>query len=134
MAGRMLISSGGPFEAKAGYSRAVRVGDFVFVSGTASIKDGQVHGAGDPRAQTRRILEVIVDALEKAGSSARDVVRYRIYLTRVEDWPVVIEEVAAVFGQAMPTGTLVEVKGLILPELTVEIEVDAMIGSARQDT
>ena len=133
MAGRTLISSGGPFEAKGGYSRAVRVGDFVFVSGTASTKDGQVYGAGDPRAQTKRILEVLVDALERAGSSAAEVVRYRIYLTEVSDWPVVIEEVAAVFGPAMPAGTLVEVKGLIAPEMRVEIEVDAMIGSARTD-
>lgn len=131
MAGRELISSGGPFEAKAGYSRAVRVGDLVFVSGTASTKDGQVYGAGDARTQTKRILEVICDALERAGSSAAEVVRYRIYLTDVSDWPVVIEEVSAVFGPAMPAGTLVEIKGLIVPEMCVEIEVDAIIGSAK---
>lgn len=128
MAQRTRISSGTPFEKRVGYSRAVVVGDLVFVSGTTAMKDGQLVGPGDARAQTRQILANILWALEQAGASANDVVRYRLYLTNIEDWPVVTEEVAAVFGEVRPTGTLVEVKGLINPEMLVEIEVDAVLG------
>lgn len=128
MAQRTRISSGGPFEAKFGYSRAVRVGDLVMVSGTTAMKDGKVVGVGNARAQARQTLENIVWALEQAGATANDVVRYRIYLVDISDWPAVTEEVATVFGAALPTGTLVEVKGLINLEMLVEIEADAIVG------
>jgi len=128
MSKRTRISSGTPFEINVGYSRAVRVGDTVFVSGTTAMKDGQLVGVGDCGAQTRQTLENIVWALEQAGATANDVVRYRIYLTNINDWPAATEEVARVFGPARPTGTLVAITGLINPEMLVEIEVDAIIG------
>jgi enamine deaminase RidA (YjgF/YER057c/UK114 family) len=127
---RTRVSTGTPFEIKVGYSRAVRVGDLVFVSGTTAMKDGALVGIGDAREQTRQILENITWALGQAGSNANEVVRYRIYLTNIADWPEVTEEVARVFSPAWPTSTLLEVKGLINPEMLVEIEVDAVVGAA----
>lgn len=127
MTHKARISSGTPFEAKVGYSRAIRYGDNVIVAGTTAMKDGQLVGPGDARAQAKQTLANIVWALEQAGATANDVVRYRIYLTNIADWPAVTEEVAAVFGATRPIGTLVEVKGLINPEMLVEIEVDAVI-------
>ena len=128
MTQKTRISTGSPFESSVGYSRAIRYGDTVLVSGTTGTKDGKVVGVGDARAQTVQALANIVWALEQAGASASDVVRYRIYLTNIADWTAVTDEVARVFGLHRPTGTLVEVKGLILPEMLVEIEVDAVIG------
>lgn len=128
MTKRTRISSGTPFEIKVGYSRAVRVGDTVYVSGTTAMKDGQLVGVGDCGLQTKQTLENIVWALEQAGATANDVVRYRIYLTNTNDWPAATEEVAKVFGATRPTGTLVAISALINPEMLVEIEVDAVIG------
>lgn len=128
MTKRQRISSGTPFEKKVGYSRAVRIGDQVIVAGTTAMKDGELVGVGDAGAQTRQTLENILWALEQAGATADDVVRYRIYLTNISDWPAVTEEVAKVFAPALPAGTLVEVKGLINPDMLVEIEVDAVLG------
>ena len=82
---RQLISSGGPWEAKGGYSRAVRVDDHVYVAGTTAMKDGKLVGPGDVVAQTRQIMTTIITALHEAGASIGDVVRYRIYLTNIED-------------------------------------------------
>lgn len=124
---RKRIGSGTPFEAKVGYSRVVVAGNLVFVSGTTAMKDGRLVGPGDARAQARQTLANIRWALEQAGASVGDVVRYRIYLTDIADWPAVTDEVAAVFGEARPAATLVEVKGLIDPEMLVEIEVDAVL-------
>jgi enamine deaminase RidA (YjgF/YER057c/UK114 family) len=125
---RRRISSGTPFEAKVGYSRAVVVGNHVFVAGTTAMNNGQLVGIGDARLQTRQTLANVLWALEQAGATANDVVRYRLYLTNIADWPVVTEEVADVFGGVRPVGTLVEVKGLINPDMLVEIEVDAILG------
>ena len=129
-ASRQLVSSGGPFEAKAGYSRAVRVGDVVAVAGTAAYKDGVPFAPGDAAAQTRYILEVIARALTEAGASLADVIRYRVYVTNIADFPAVSAELGAVFGGIRPAGTLVEVSALVDPALVVEIEVDAIAGSA----
>jgi enamine deaminase RidA (YjgF/YER057c/UK114 family) len=128
MTTRTRISSGTPFEVKVGYSRAIRYGDNVIVAGTTAMKEGKLVGAGDAAAQTRQVLANILWALEQAGAAASDVVRYRIYLTNIADWPAVTEELAKVFGATRPIGTLVEVKGLINPEMLVEIEVDAVTG------
>ncbi len=131
MAGsRQLISSGGPFEGKYGYSRAVRVGDRVFVAGTAAFKDGAPFAPGDAGAQTRHILAVIEQALTEAGATLGDVTRYRVYVTDMEDHPAVAGEMGRVFGAIRPAGTLVGTSALIHPDLKVEIEVDAIIGSA----
>jgi enamine deaminase RidA (YjgF/YER057c/UK114 family) len=131
MAGeRQLVNSGGPFEAKYGYSRAVRVGDRVFVAGTAAFKDGAPVAPGDAGAQTRHILDVIARALTEVGATLGDVTRYRVYVTDIDDHPAVAGEMGRVFGDIRPAGTLVGTSALIHPDLKVEIEVDAIIGSA----
>ncbi|MCA9859337.1 MAG: RidA family protein [Thermomicrobiales bacterium] len=126
---RQLVSSGGPWEAKGGYSRAVRVGDHVYVAGTTGMKDGQLVGPGDVVAQTRQTMTTIVAALHEAGAHLGDVVRYRVYLTNIEDNTKVMPLLGEYFGQVRPAGTLVGVQALIDPEMRVEIEVEAIRGS-----
>ena len=128
--GRQRIASGGPLEASAGYSRAVRVGDAVFVAGTAAIQDGAPVAPGDAAAQTRHILGIVERALVQAGATMADVVRYRAYVTDADVWRAVAAELGAVFAEIRPAGTLVVVTALVDPALLVEIEVDALIGSA----
>lgn len=129
---RTLITSGSPFEAAVGFSRAVRVGDRVEVAGTAPIgTDGKTAGPGDPAMQTRRCLEIIQAALEEAGASLDDVVRTRTYLTRAEDWEAVGRVHGEFFGTARPASTMVVVAALLDPEWCVEIEAEAIIGSGR---
>ena len=127
---RKLVSSGSPYELSVGFSRAVRVGSLISVSGTAPIgPDRKTVGPGDPSAQPRRCFEIIRDALEEAGSSLSDVVRTRIFLTNIADW----EKVAAVhgefFGDIRPASTIVQVARLIEPDWLVEIEADAVVDS-----
>jgi enamine deaminase RidA (YjgF/YER057c/UK114 family) len=129
MAKRQLVSSGGPLEDKVGYSRAVRVGDWVAVSGTAAFKDGAPVAPGDAVAQTRHILQVIEKALNDAGATINDVIRYRVFLTDIADFPAVSAEMARVFGKVRPAGTAVGNSTLVDPGLIVEIEVDAIVGS-----
>ncbi|CAN5790160.1 RidA family protein [soil metagenome] len=127
---RSRFYSGGPWELTVGYSRATRVGDQVFVSGCTSMKNGQVVGTSDSAAQARQTLETIAEALIGLGSSLHDVVRYRVYLTRIADWEAVAPVLAEQFGDVHPAGTLVAVAALIDPDLLIEIEVDAIAGSA----
>jgi enamine deaminase RidA (YjgF/YER057c/UK114 family) len=125
---RRRISSAMPLEQAFGYSRAVVVGDRVFVSGTAPVMPDGADPPTDAYGQARRCLEIIVAALEDAGASAENVVRTRIYLTRAED----IEEVGRahgdVFGAVRPATTGVVVAALFDPRWVVEIEADAIIG------
>ena len=131
MSGRMLISSGSPYESKVGYSRAVRVGNWVLISGTTSLlPDGSVHGPGDAREQVREILRRLTGVLEQAGASLAEVVRYRVFLTSLMAVEEVGEELGKVFGEIRPANTLVQIAGLVHPALVVEIEMDALIGSA----
>ena len=124
---RTLISSGGPWEAKIGYSRAVKVGPFVAVSGsTAMTPDGLV-GKGDVYAQTVQTLKTILTALEKAGAKPEHVIRTRMYLTRMSDWQEVGRAHGEVFGEIRPASTMVEVSKLINDDMLVEIEADAII-------
>ena len=127
---RKRIYSGRPLEKKIGYCRATRVGDLVFVSGCGAMKDGQVVGVGDPAAQTRQTLATIEQALREAGSSMDEVVRYRLFITNAEDFPAVLKVLGETFGGIHPCSTGVVVTALVRPELVVEIEVDAVIGSA----
>lgn len=130
MASRQNISSGAPWEALVGYSRAVRVGQTVYVSGTvASDEAGQVIGPGDSYAQAVYILRKIETALVQAGATLGDVVRTRLYVTDMGRWQEVTRAHAEVFAAIRPAATLVAVAALISPEYLVEIEVDAMIGA-----
>jgi len=113
-----------------GYSRAVRVGDRVFVAGTAAYKDGVPFAPGDAGAQTRHILDVIEHALAEAGAALGDVTRYRVYVTDMSDYQDVGAELGRVFGAIRPAGAMVGTSALIHPDLKVEIEVDAIIGTA----
>ncbi len=129
---RRLVSSGSPYELRIGFSRAVRAGNFVSVSGTAPIgPDRESVGPGDPAAQTRRCLEIIRTALEEAGASLADVVRTRIYLTRVADWEQVAEVHGEFFHSIRPAATMIQVARLLDPEWLVEIEADAIIDSEK---
>jgi enamine deaminase RidA (YjgF/YER057c/UK114 family) len=131
---RKAVSSGTPWEALAGYSRAVRVGDFVWVAGTtASDNDGNLQGGDTAYAQARYIFEKIERALHEAGATLRDVVRTRVFVARLEDWQEVARAHGEVFGDIRPANTLVQVAGLIEGRL-VEIEADAVIGSGTTST
>lgn len=124
---RKRISSGTPWEAMAGYSRAVRVGDTIYVSGTtASDASGAVQHPGDAGAQAAYILRKIGAALEQAGSGLADVVRTRIFVSRIEDWEAVARAHGAVFADIRPANTLVRAE-LIDPQMLVEIEAVAVV-------
>jgi enamine deaminase RidA (YjgF/YER057c/UK114 family) len=125
---RARVSTGTPYEAVAGYSRAVRIGDRVLVSGTtASGPDGPV-AVGDPAGQARFVLDRIERALGELGATLRDVVRTRIFVRRIEDWEVVARVHGERFGDVRPANTLVQA-GLVHPDLLVEIEAEAVIGA-----
>ena len=126
---RQLISSGTPWEATVGYSRAVRVGDLIFISGTtASDEDGQTVSVGDAYGQTQFILRKIESALREAGAELTDVVRTRLFVTDIDRWEEFGNAHGEFFSTIRPAATMVEVSRLINPDHLVEIEVDAVIG------
>ena len=128
MAMRQLISSGSPYEPKVGISRAVRVGSIVAISGTAPLgPDGRTVGTGDPAAQARRCLQIIKDALERAGTSLDHVVRTRTLLTRIGDWHAVAAVHGEFFGSVRPANTIMQVSAFIDPDWLVEFEADAVV-------
>lgn len=125
---RLLISSGSPYEDIVGFSRAVRVGPYISIGGTAPMDaDGKTVGIGDISAQTRQCIETIKVALEKAGSSLNDVVRTRMLLTNIDDWKEAAAVRASYFKSIKPVDTIMQVSGFINPDWLIEIEVDAIV-------
>ncbi len=124
---RINIGTGGKWEPIIGYSRAVRVGPFVFVSGCTAMTAQGLVGKGDPYAQTIQVLKTIEAALEKAGAKLEHVVRTRMYLTKIDQWQEVGRAHGEVFGAILPATAMVEVSKLIDPEMLIEIEADAIV-------
>lgn len=126
---RQNISSGSPFEPLVGYSRAVRVGSHVYVSGTTAFDSrGAIMALGDPYGQTIQILKNIESALAKAGAKMTDVVRTRIFVTNIlTQWKEIGRAHREIFGNIRPATSMVEVKSLIQPEMLLEIEADAIV-------
>jgi enamine deaminase RidA (YjgF/YER057c/UK114 family) len=130
---RQRIGSDTEWEERVGYSRAVRVGDRVFVAGTTATGEDGAVVEGDAYEQTRRALANVERALEEAGASLADVVRTRLYVTDADDWEAVGRAHEEAFGDVRPAATLLEVSRLVDPAMCVEVEVDAVVDEADRE-
>lgn len=130
MVEKKIVRTGAPWETLVGYSRAVRIGNQVAVSGTAPVgENGETVAVGDPYAQTKRCIEIIDKALQEAGASLEDVVRTRIFVTDISHWEAIGRAHGEAFADITPATAMVEVSGLIDPDMLVEIEADAIVNN-----
>ncbi len=127
MANRINISSGAQWEDKVGYSRAVRIGNTIEVSGSVALDNGNLIGKDDPYTQMLRCCEIVKESLEQAGAKLSDVIRTRIFVVNIEDWPEIGKAHGEYFKDIKPATSMVEVSKLISPEFLVEMEATAII-------
>lgn len=127
MPDKIKYSSGVIWEDIVGYSRAVKIGDRILISGTTSIVDGKIIGEEDPYLQTKTIIDNIETVLHQAGSKLEDIVRLRVYVTDISRWEVVGKALGETFNKIKPAQTLVGVSGLVDPKMMVEIEAEAVL-------
>ena len=129
MKNRSNFSSGAVWEDAVGYSRTVKVGDLIEISGTTSVDRDKVLGAGDPYEQTKVIIEKFSSVLKEAGGSLSDIIRVRIYVVNIDHWEKISKAYSEYFRTIKPAATMVEVRALITPELLVEMEATAMLNT-----
>jgi enamine deaminase RidA (YjgF/YER057c/UK114 family) len=124
---RQNVTSGAPWEDRVGYCRAVKKGPFIEVAGTTAMLNGELQGVGDAYTQTKVIIEIMAKAIRELGGELSDVVRTRMFITRIKDFEVVGKAHGEYFKDIKPASTLVEVSALVHPDMLVEIEMSAII-------
>ena len=127
---RKNYTTGAKWESIVGYSRAVRIGNTIEVSGSVPLRDGEIVGLGDAYLQAKRSLEIVVESIENLGGQKEDIIRTRMYVTNIKDWEAVGKAHGECFAGIQPATSMIEVSGLIAPEFLIEIEATAIIEKA----